>query len=418
MKRAIVVLALGLVAPVSSPAVDNDFAWTCYVPRESEVGTTGIDDCVCLEDTIDGRRCYPPGADGEGSLNVWTNETEITVAPGGTFSLHFGARSDGGALEGDGNGDIEAGCGWRIFFNFAEELELTGGDLIPTTHPPDPCAVDEVCSDFRGLLFIAAPGLFGDQEFSGFLVNRPFNVLESPPSTPIAPCPGDCWDVDFPIGRAAIDDSPTIVSEAVSSHVELNFSVPTGTPVGDYNVDVGLGGFSPGSNNGFVGMGVTSTGNWPTAVGSGVTDVVSGARDDLNDSIAIHVCADADGDLICDSADNCLHVSNSDQQASPQYPDVGCACLCGDVTPDCSVNVADTLEALRAGLVPPLPPLDPDTDICFCDLNQDGLCNVADGSEMQRAGLVPPLPPLSPDFSVTECPGWYGFAGNDPNHCP
>ena len=134
---------------------------------------------------------------------------------------------------------------------------------------------------------------------------------------------------------------------------------------------------------------------------------------------AHHLPPDDDGDGVPDLSDNCPFVPNGpndptgphlwgDQAESLQYPGIGCACLCGDVNRDCTVNAFDAPEAQRAGLTPPLPPLSPRFDIAFCDINADGNCNAFDGPEMQRAGLTPPLPPISPDFDVTQCPGYQG----------
>ena len=129
---------------------------------------------------------------------------------------------------------------------------------------------------------------------------------------------------------------------------------------------------------------------------------------------------DSDADGVTDALDNCPFVPNGagealgqptwgNQVASTQYPTVGCACLCGDPNRDCVVNVADSAEAQRAGLVPALPPLSAFFDIDFCDINQTGACDVGDAPEMQRAGLVPPLPPVTPaTFSVTGCTGYLG----------
>ena len=129
--------------------------------------------------------------------------------------------------------------------------------------------------------------------------------------------------------------------------------------------------------------------------------------------------ADIDDDGVSDLEDNCPFVPNGlsepvgqptwgSQTPSTQYPDVGCACLCGDPNRDCQINVGDAPEAQRAGLFPPLAPLSPFFDIAFCDINSDGQCNVGDAPEMQRAGLFPPLPPLSPSFDVTGCIGYQG----------
>ena len=118
--------------------------------------------------------------------------------------------------------------------------------------------------------------------------------------------------------------------------------------------------------------------------------------------------ADADGDGVALSNDNCPFVPNAHQAVAGQFPEVGCACLCGDPNRDCAVSVSDAADAQRAGLVPPLPPISPFFDVGFCDINGDGGCNVGDAAEMQRAGLVPPLPPISPGFDVTGCAGYLG----------
>ena len=117
---------------------------------------------------------------------------------------------------------------------------------------------------------------------------------------------------------------------------------------------------------------------------------------------------DGDGDGVPDTNDNCPFIANPDQAGSTQFPGVGCACLCGDPNRDCMINIGDAPEAQRAGMFPPLPPLSPNSDIDFCDINSDGQCNVADAPEMLRAGLIPPLPPLSQNFDVTGCIGYQG----------
>ncbi len=183
----------------------------------------------------------------------------------------------------------------------------------------------------------------------------------------------------------------------------------------------GLGGFAPGlqllGTLTFVVVPFGPVGDPILSIRNGSASFVD--LDLLPETVILSRALDSDGDGEFDSMDNCPFVPNGsgevtgpptwgEQAESVQYAGVGCACLCGDPTRDCLINVGDAPEAQRAGLFPPLPPLNPVFDIDFCDINGDALCNVGDAPEMARAGLIPPLPPLSPTFSVTGCPGYLG----------
>ncbi len=133
--------------------------------------------------------------------------------------------------------------------------------------------------------------------------------------------------------------------------------------------------------------------------------------------------ADADGDGVAHADDSCPFVANPDQTASGQFPDVSCACLCGDVNGDCVVNVIDASIAQIAGLPsqpphpalpdnPPLPPSVTTFDRAFCDINADGACNVIDSPIMQIIGL--PTQPVGGPFNNPPLPGG---AVVDPTGC-
>jgi len=109
--------------------------------------------------------------------------------------------------------------------------------------------------------------------------------------------------------------------------------------------------------------------------------------------------SDADGDGVPDASDNCPYVANAGQAASTQsgFEAIGCACLCGDVNLDCTIDSGDALEIkLAAGFAPPQVTYDPD----HCDVNGDGGCNSADALEILLfSGSAPP----QLDFSPTNC---------------
>lgn len=105
------------------------------------------------------------------------------------------------------------------------------------------------------------------------------------------------------------------------------------------------------------------------------------------------VLADADGDLVPDSADNCPFIANADQSdlggvgagASPDG--IGDMCQCGDVSGNGRVTTADATLIKRSLLVPPTAALArPD----LCNVGGSSACTTADATITTRALLAPP----------------------------
>jgi subtilisin family serine protease len=104
----------------------------------------------------------------------------------------------------------------------------------------------------------------------------------------------------------------------------------------------------------------------------------------------ISLCADQDGDAICDTGDLCPYVSDPGQEdtggTGGGLPDgIGDACQCGDVTGDGRITLADFVEIRQfvasGGTVLPSPSFVSDK----CDVSGDQQCSLADFVRVRRA---------------------------------
>jgi hypothetical protein len=104
------------------------------------------------------------------------------------------------------------------------------------------------------------------------------------------------------------------------------------------------------------------------------------------------LCADSDGDGICDPADNCPFAPNSGQQDSggtaSEPPDgIGDACQCGDVSDDGQITLTDFGQIrqffLSGGTTPPTPSFVAEK----CDVSGDQKCTLTDFGRVRGAFL-------------------------------
>ena len=109
---------------------------------------------------------------------------------------------------------------------------------------------------------------------------------------------------------------------------------------------------------------------------------------------------DSDGDGLGDICDVCPFFAGSDQLLGTKFPEIGCACICGDVNHDCMITFDDAQE-IQVSLNGS--PAVTHFDVDFCDVDADGQCTHSDADEI--ANYVVDLEPIV-GFSNTSCKGY------------
>lgn len=102
---------------------------------------------------------------------------------------------------------------------------------------------------------------------------------------------------------------------------------------------------------------------------------------------------DSDADLIQAFRDNCPYASNPGQAPSSDDPDIGTACLCGDVDDSGTVDLFD-IDAYRDFLADPIGlPLPPTGEAKCTVIDPPSPCDELDVTVIRREVEGPGLPP-------------------------
>lgn len=172
--------------------------------------------------------------------------------------------------------------------------------------------------------------------------------------------------------------------------VPAGYASPT-IPCGDGNAGFGFRAFGPGE----LGWAQSPLVLEAVTEGTEPLPILGTERFQLHDQpieIAITYSADADGDGIVNSADNCPFVPNPDQRdsggvRSGRRDGIGDACQCGDVDGNGRVTAADVVMMQRALLAPGRAPMRRPE---LCDVGGSRGCTIADVAILRRAVAKPP----------------------------